>query len=153
MIGKFGVENDERIIMHDRGKGRDIGQNPTFVGVRPRTRTDTHNAQNAVGSYGERNEQVTSFAATAIGFTGGVSQGITSGSGALKGVTVEAIGGPARIRLRNGQGGVILFTANLDAGTSATHFFGDHGINCGGLYLEVLTGTDLAGSVWIASTE
>ena len=83
---------DERLILRDRGVGRDIGRNPLFDPDRPRTRTENRRAATdtlrAVGGFGQRTESIVSYAATAVGFglVPGV-QPVINGAGAFHGIS------------------------------------------------------------------
>lgn len=83
---------DERLILRDRGVGRDIGRNPLFDPHPPTTRTGQRRAQTdtmrAVGGFGQRTESVTSYSATPVAFQlipG--RQDIVNGAGAFHGIT------------------------------------------------------------------
>ena len=150
----YGTDSDERLKPHG-APSRDIGRNPQFNGSKPKTRADDHNAaMSTVGGYGNRDETVTTFAATAIGFYGQSSQTVATGSGSIKAITIEAIS-TFRGRLRvNGPTGPVLAYFNLSAQSAQTIWFGDHGVNYNSLYIEQdLGGGEYRGSVMIASTE
>lgn len=153
-------EKDERIILADRGRGRDIGHNPTFVGTKPRTRTENRGVpgQLSVGGYGQREETVTSFAGTAVGISGAVGvQTIVGGAGALRGLCVAAFGlsGPLTVLLKAGN--VVLIAVNIDATNPVQNvYLGDLGISFNGLTAEIIgsaTFTRWVASALIASTE
>lgn len=158
------AEIDERLAVGDIGKGRDIGQHPSFVGTKPRTRQDTRALPSAlsVGSgVGRAEETLTSFTAVAIGF-GGFNQVIVSGAGSFRGFSLwhdASVVGTVMFYsgLNSQQGGLIAAYDTTGNPGSVVYSFGDFGINFNNLYVEV-TGTLLAtdkfkGSAWVGDIE
>lgn len=149
-------EHDERIHLRDRGVGRDIGRNPAFAGDMPRTRQTVRqeSAGLQVGGYGTRDQEITSFAATAVGIT---ASGVAVGGGSsLRGFTVIAPGTTGFVLFRDGQNGPILAACALPF---ATVYLGDIGVNFNSLYVDVrdaaMVVQDIAitGSVTVGTVE
>lgn len=150
---------DERIILPDRGVGRDLGQNPTFQGRKPQTRQDTRpDPRYAVGGYGVRDEQVTTFQANAVQF-GGVNGMIVQGAGALRGISFGSLTADVRLFLRSGSNlnAPIIFggVATVNEGYTRYVYFGDFGIGFNNLWVSFPTTppADFFGIAHVASTE
>lgn len=161
------MEKDERIILPDRGIGRDIGRNPAFDGAVPHTRQDAREgvAFGSVGGWGERNDAVRSMAATAvaIGMFAESTQDnfyrVVEGAGALRGWSLILSDPPASgtVTLRaNNQNGPIIARFSLDDYPAfATQYLGDFGINFDTLWLQVSLDAAqvVSGAIWVASVE
>lgn len=155
-INELVPQKDERIILPDRGYGRDLGRNPTFDGTRQRKSPDQDSSPLSVGGYGERNDRVKSFAATAISFFGGGV--IYNGAGALRGWSIvqseAATNSTINIRNRDATG-TILASITPTNSNDLNMSLGDFGVNFDSLYIEIVTSGSQAvqGTVWVASVE
>lgn len=156
-------DRDERIILPDRGVGRDLGRNPAFTGGMPGTRQDSRDGVSlgSVGGWGERNDSVRSMAATAIGvsvFTQGgktTSYRIAEGAGALRGWSISAdFSCTIRLRTNNANGTVIAIFGS-DSEIHLVHYLGDFGVSYDSLWIEVVSNSSgsVSGAVWVASVE
>lgn len=149
---------DERIHMRDRGRSRDIGLNPTFTGAKPVTRQETHEL--SVGGYGRREESVSTFAATAVGFSYAIGQQtVIGGAGAFRGYAINCIGtGTGTIVVLFKVGGLPAAAVTLNPSGSANGYLGDIGVGFNSLTVEIIVDGTVSVTRWdaaviVASTE
>ncbi len=162
MTGRYDEEipdHDERLHLRDRGVGRDIGRNPAYRGIKPRTRQDTRalTTMESVGSWGTAEETITSMSRNSVAFIVPLNdnvlfrQTLVSGSGSLCsiGVTLLASGTLSAVTLRliNGRSNQAIHVWSMttnDAGRGSNYmsYFGDWGVSFNDLILEsrVLSG-------------
>lgn len=166
-------EKDERIHIPGTGAGRDIGRRQDYDPRVPMTREQARRENQAftVGGFGERNDKVTSLAATAIEF-GGAEGYLYSGAGSLKAIQFRTsyhdTHGTIAFDIRNGGAqGALLFrgmVTPINLATSVSQFsWGDFGVNFDSLYVSNyilssglpvdLTQVTIGGTVYVASVE
>lgn len=171
-------ETDERIRLKGHGYGRELGVNPSFDGIRPKTRVDNRAVydETSVGSFGAASEKITTMSQRHIEFgiipsATPVRQTIVAGAGSVTGISFSLVAnGSTRyiIELRDKRENTRIHqftvgtsTTNDDIGDNYTATFGDWGISFNDLEVIAwaLYGSESTalgyqgGTVTIANTE
>lgn len=157
------LERDERINLRDRGKGRDLGAQPTYDGTRIGTRSEQRewpdeatypltfdDNESLSGTFGRRESKAASQQATPIPLTsaGGT---LAEGAGAFRGWSIYETGsGVARVVFTSQHNNGVVGVVTLAKDGSAT-FLDGYGIGYNGLNATV-TGT-VSGCVYVSTAE
>ena len=176
-LDELGIgKQDERIIMPDRGVGRDIGRRPDFSPKRPETRSENRSLLQ-VGGYGRAEESIVSAAQRYVTFTLPISETrvtseyvLAEGSGAISGINLGYYGSGieflCRVELVDGQTRQVFYRTAMNsvniASASLYETFPGAGIAYNRLILRVTVERLNAntgelyfngGTVYLASTE
>lgn len=157
MTGRYDEEipdHDERLHLRDRGVGRDIGRNPTYRGIKPRTRQDTRalTTMESVGSWGTAEETITSMSQQFVPFivmdsTAVFTQTLVQGAGSLTGFVLTLVipgNGALVAELYDGRTGRRLYNCVAATGNATrqnnvvniSQRFGDWGVSFNNLVLK-----------------
>lgn len=161
-----GVGVDERLIMPDRGVGRDIGRRLDFNPHRPSTRSESRNL-GQVGGYGRGEESITSMAQRYVTFTLPITTSrrterytLVEGPGAVSGINLAYYGSGAeylcRVELVDGQSEQVLYRFGLYntslESSQVLHQFSDWGVQFNRLILRTTTeyvGSNQGGEMYL----